>query len=332
MNDARISQFNAAGALSGEEYVPIAQFSNVTGASRTVYTNPNAFKQFVIDSVADVFCPVGSVGTYASSLTAADAPAGWLLCNGQSVSRTTYKKLFDRIGTSYGCNSDSTFKLPDLKGRVVMGYCSTASSISLSEVKNGNWINTSPLYLGSVGGKFNHQLTSTDIPLKASTATIISPLAPAAAVVQERWVNLYGQLHYGGSGAVSMSSQVTGGLRGLFGGTLPSQITFQYGFGQSCGLVTNGGTWQSLGCSGNNASLGGTVVVAPDSNGDVFFQVTDQGWGGHYLGVQVYVKTVSQTNTQLNSTVLIAKQSTSNNATPFGVTQPYVVMNYIIKY
>lgn len=324
MNDARISQFNAAGALSGEEYVPIAQLSSSTNTVRTVYTNPDAFKQFMLDSISDVFCPVGSIGTYACSVTAADVPGGWLLCNGQSVSRTTYKKLFNKIGTSYGCSSGSTFNLPNLKGRVVMGYCSSSSSISLSGIKNGNWNSSSRISLGSVGGEFNHQLTSAEIPLKPSTMSMSEPFIN----VQERWVNLYGQLHYGGSGAVSMSNQVGGGLRGLFGGVLPSQITFQYGFGQSCGLVTNGGAWQSLGCSGNNASLGGTVTVAPDGNGDVFFQVTDQGWGGHYLGVQVYVTSTTITSTTLS----IARAAGPTAASAFNITQPYVAMNYIIKY
>ena len=314
MNDARISQFNAAGALSGDEYVPIAQLNNATNYTRTVYTNPDAFRQFVLESVADVFCPIGSIGTYASSVTAADTPNGWLLCNGQSVSRSNYKKLFDRIGTIYGSTSSNTFNVPNLKGRVVVGYCSSATSISLSGVASG-WSASSTISLGSIGGEFNHRLTSTELPLQISPTSI-----KESTPVQ---VSLYGQLHYGGSGPVSMSSRVSGGLRALFGGTLPSQITFQYGFNQSCGLVTNGGSWQSLGCSGNNASLDGSVTVAPDGNGDVFFQVTDQGWGGHYLGVRVYVP---------GGTTLAAREAGPTTTTPFNVTQPYTVMNYIIKY
>lgn len=44
-------------------------------------------------------------------------PTGWLICNGQAVNRTTYKDLFDAIGTTYGAgNSSSTFNLPDFRG------------------------------------------------------------------------------------------------------------------------------------------------------------------------------------------------------------------------
>ena len=41
-------------------------------------------------------------------------PSGWLICNGAEISRTTYKALFDIIGTTYGPGDGSTtFNLPD---------------------------------------------------------------------------------------------------------------------------------------------------------------------------------------------------------------------------
>lgn len=62
--------------------------------------------------------PAGVVQMYAG----ATAPAGWLLCEGQAVSRTTYKALFDAIGTTFGAGDGSTtFNVPDLRGRVPMG-------------------------------------------------------------------------------------------------------------------------------------------------------------------------------------------------------------------
>ncbi len=49
-------------------------------------------------------------------------PDGWLLCNGATVSRTTYAKLFAAIGTAWGAGDGSTtFKLPDADGRVMQG-------------------------------------------------------------------------------------------------------------------------------------------------------------------------------------------------------------------
>ena len=313
MRDARISQFNTAGALSGGEYVPIAQLNNETNTDRTVYTNPDAFKQFVLDAVADVFCPVGSIGTYASSVTATDVPNGWLLCNGQSVSRSTYSKLFDRIKTIYGSSSNTTFNVPNLKGKTVVGFCSS-SSLSLTSIPGGNWNDNLPLVLGSVGGEFNHRLTITEIPIKQS------PFLVQAADPISR--SMYSKEPIYGGTTVSMNSLVTGGLKALFGGTLPLKITFAYSFRQACGYVTNNGAWQSLGCSGNNAWARGTVEVAPDSNGDVQFRVTDQGWGYQTLNITAYIPSEST----------LAFRENNINTAPFNTTQPYIVMNYIIKY
>lgn len=41
-------------------------------------------------------------------------PDGWLVCNGQAVSRSVYPDLFRAIGTAHGGGSD-TFSLPDLR-------------------------------------------------------------------------------------------------------------------------------------------------------------------------------------------------------------------------
>lgn len=50
------------------------------------------------------------------------APAGWLVCNGQLVSRTTYSALFALIGTTYNAgNGSTTFGVPDLRGLVLAG-------------------------------------------------------------------------------------------------------------------------------------------------------------------------------------------------------------------
>lgn len=50
------------------------------------------------------------------------APAGYLMCNGAAVSRTTYAALFAVIGTTYGVGDGSTtFGVPDRRGRVGIG-------------------------------------------------------------------------------------------------------------------------------------------------------------------------------------------------------------------
>lgn len=58
---------------------------------------------------------------------AAAAPDGFLLCDGAAVSRTTYSGLFTLIGTTYGAGDGSTtFNVPNLKGRFLLGYSAAA--------------------------------------------------------------------------------------------------------------------------------------------------------------------------------------------------------------
>jgi microcystin-dependent protein len=55
--------------------------------------------------------------------TKSTAPAGYLLCDGTAVSRTTYADLFAVISTTYGVGDGSTtFNVPDLQGKMPQGY------------------------------------------------------------------------------------------------------------------------------------------------------------------------------------------------------------------
>ena len=46
------------------------------------------------------------------------APAGWMFCDGQLLPISEYETLFNLIGTTYGGDGQSTFALPDLRGRL----------------------------------------------------------------------------------------------------------------------------------------------------------------------------------------------------------------------
>lgn len=62
--------------------------------------------------------PPGTILEFAG----ATAPAGYLLCSGQLVSRTTYAALFDAIGIVFGAGDGSTtFAVPDRRGRIGLG-------------------------------------------------------------------------------------------------------------------------------------------------------------------------------------------------------------------
>lgn len=48
------------------------------------------------------------------------APKGWALCNGQFMPINQNQALFSLFGTMYGGNGQTTFALPDLRGRMPM--------------------------------------------------------------------------------------------------------------------------------------------------------------------------------------------------------------------
>ncbi|TPJ56655.1 tail fiber protein [Mesorhizobium sp. B2-6-7] len=57
---------------------------------------------------------VGEVRIFAGNF----APAGWMFCEGQLLPISENETLFQLIGTTYGGDGQSTFALPDLRGRV----------------------------------------------------------------------------------------------------------------------------------------------------------------------------------------------------------------------
>ncbi len=59
---------------------------------------------------------VGEIRLFAGNF----APAGWMFCDGTLLSIAEYETLFQLIGTTYGGDGQSTYALPDLRGRVPM--------------------------------------------------------------------------------------------------------------------------------------------------------------------------------------------------------------------
>ncbi len=71
--------------------------------------------------------PSGSIIAFGG---AAAPDAGWLLCDGSNVSRSTYARLFAAISTAYGTgDGSSTFGLPDLRDRVLLGKGSNNGTV-----------------------------------------------------------------------------------------------------------------------------------------------------------------------------------------------------------
>ncbi len=89
--------------------------------------------------------PTGAIMMWPST---AAAPTGWLICNGQAVSRTTYEDLLDVIGTAYndGTEGINNFRLPDLRGMFLKG--------AGTNVYSGITTGAGNAYSGSTAGSF----------------------------------------------------------------------------------------------------------------------------------------------------------------------------------
>src|SRR5512143_1505304 len=61
---------------------------------------------------------VGEIRMFAGNF----APAGWMFCDGQLLPISENETLFQLIGTTYGGDGQSTFALPDLRGRAPIHF------------------------------------------------------------------------------------------------------------------------------------------------------------------------------------------------------------------
>lgn len=98
--------------------------------------------------------PVASMIPFAGIV----APAGFLICDGAEIDRTTYSALFDIIGTAYGAGNDSsTFNLPDMRDSVMAG--SSVTNLDASSAGTEYHVITDaqmPSHSHSVGSNGSH--------------------------------------------------------------------------------------------------------------------------------------------------------------------------------
>lgn len=60
-----------------------------------------------------MYATLGEIRIFAGNF----APQGWAFCNGDLLSISEYESLFMIVGTTYGGDGETTFALPDLRGR-----------------------------------------------------------------------------------------------------------------------------------------------------------------------------------------------------------------------
>ena len=127
----------------------------------------------------------------------ASIPSGFLLCDGQAVSTSTYAALFAIIGYTYGNPGGGNFNVPDLQDRTICGV-SAGNSKSLAQAVGANTVTPT----GNVGGNAaSTTLATTQIPSHTHTSG-----------TQMGATSNFGP--QGGSSAGSMNTGATGGGQG----------------------------------------------------------------------------------------------------------------------
>ncbi len=123
---------------------------------------------------------VGEIRLFAGNF----APLGWAFCDGSLLAISDNDVLFNLIGTTYGGDGQSTFALPDLRGRVPV-HAGTSSGTSF--------------VLGQAGGSETVTLTAAQVPQhshallgSAASATTTSPAGAVPATLAEVTTFAYG--------------------------------------------------------------------------------------------------------------------------------------------
>ena len=217
-----------------------------------------------------------------------------MLCDGRAVSRTTYATLFQAIGTTYGAGDGSTtFNLPNLSERVPVGKSSKYA-------------------LGSKGGSAINTLTVANLPAHTHTlaakGTVSSTFTGSSVTTSSNGAHTH---TYSGTTSSSGGHSHTTYHRGYYNMNrtwegdsfrmsyyekMTEDAEEKFGYTNSTGAHTH--TF-----SGTTSSSGGHT---------------------HTLAAK---GTVSSTFTGTNITT-----GATGSGTSFSNMQPYVVMNYIIKY
>lgn len=288
-------------------------------------TQQNAF-------IVEQLDKVGSVKMYAGATLSDDK---YLFCQGQAVSRSTYSDLFSAIGTTYGAGDGSTtFNLPNLVGRVVVGLSAGAGNSYGGAETQADANNTAAKFTtlgGTTGtftsdsstlnGEYSHDITWNEMPAhghalpsRADDGNFSSPFSLTNDTTGGNYADF--TVTTGGPGGILAGDDRFGyednGLfafrknivTGLAGGNVPNAQTRRTNVG-----VSSSGTSRSA--SGQSGK---------DLTGDASSEFIGAGYPQEH---SVTVADGTETGGH------VAGTSTQNNRA--NTTQPFIVLNYIIR-
>lgn len=178
-------------------------------------------------TISTGFTPVGAIVQYG----AATAPANWALCDGSSQLRAdaNYAALYAIIGTTYGFADGTHFNLPDLRGRIPVGFATAGGHADVSTLNNNDAqavANRRPKHRTT--NALSHNLTLPDHTHNYTAATAATLAQPGVATPGATPTATV-------TGGVNSTPAINGGITGSIGTNVandaldtPSYIVVNY--------------------------------------------------------------------------------------------------------
>ena len=128
---------------------------------------------------------VGEIRLFAGNF----APAGWSFCNGQLLPISENETLFQLIGTTYGGDGQSTFALPDMRGRIPLhqgnGFIQAETggveqvTLTINQIPGHSHAVVATTHIASSGSPAN------SIPAQTSTFDFYQSSSPTSAMASQ---------------------------------------------------------------------------------------------------------------------------------------------------
>ena len=278
-------------------------------ASEASLASSGLLKQTRDTFVGDLGIPIGGIIPYAG----ANAPYGFLFCDGSEVERTKFSVLYDVIGTTYnglaaliGVN---TFRLPDLRGRFALGKDNmdnagtvpivTGGFVDAGGGTTGRVPDVKAVTLGGDAGQSSTTLTLANLPEHSHTLSS-------------------GSQDYS---AISVSTTIDPAATTGLGPTAPGQAQY---------LKDSGGIKKPLLGTITGTISGTTLTVATVSFGIVAPGATLSGVG-ITPGTTIVSGSGSTWTISNSHTISVAIPMNLSGVTSIGIMNPFLTINYIIR-